>query len=302
MTHTIARAQDRAPADTLTVRPLTPQVGAEILGVDVCEGIDERTFLRIRDALHRHGVIVLREQQLSPATQVRLAERFGPLRVSFYNKYAVPGHPELTVVSNIVEDGRSIGIADAGMLWHTDASYLRTPDAYTLLYAIEVPAPEGAPLGDTLFSSAAAAYEALTEHDRQRLDGLKGVHSFAWHLERKAQAGQLKRAPLSAAQKSETPDVQHPVVRTHPVTARRCLYVTEGHTAAIAGMSTADSDALLAELTAHLARPEFIYRHHWRPGDLVIWDNCTVHHLAVFDYGERRRRLHRTGICGPVPE
>ena len=285
----------------LDIIPLGEAIGAEIKGVDVASGVDDAQFQAVRDALHRHGVIVLRDQHLTSTDQIAFSKRFGSMRVSFYNRYAVPDHPELTVVSNIVEDGRAIGIADAGMLWHTDGSYLRTPDMYTLLYSLEIPQENGRALGDTLFVSSAAAYEALPDVDRRRLEGQRAVHSFAHHLEKKRQSGNLKRAPLTEAQKKETPDVDHPIVRTHPVTGRKCLYVTEGHTASIVGLPEPESAALLERLWAHLKTPAFIYRHTWRVGDLIVWDNCTAHHLAVFDYGERRRRLHRAGISGGVP-
>ncbi|MCC7272023.1 MAG: TauD/TfdA family dioxygenase [Alphaproteobacteria bacterium] len=291
-----------APAATaVTVIPLGAALGAEVKGVDVADGIGEAQFQAVRDALHRHAVIVLRNQHLSPADQIAFSKRLGPMRISFYNRYAVPDHPELTVVSNIVEDGRAIGIADAGMLWHTDASYLRQPDMYTLLYSLEIPHEGGKAIGDTMFVNAAAAYEALPDADKRALEGVRAVHSFTHHLEKKRLLGNLKRAPLTEAQKKETPDVDHPVVRTHPVTGRKCLFVTEGHTASIVGLPEDESAALLERLWAHLKNPAFIYRHNWRVGDLVVWDNCTAHHLAVFDYGDRRRRLYRAGIAGEVP-
>ncbi|MGE0718798.1 MAG: TauD/TfdA dioxygenase family protein [Alphaproteobacteria bacterium] len=296
-----AAVLDAPAAAGLKVTPLTDVIGAEVSGVDVAAGLPEAEFQALRDALHRHAVIVLRGQKLTPAQQIAFSRRVGPMRVSFYNRYAVPDHPELTVVSNIVEDGRAIGIADAGMLWHTDASYLREPDMYTLLYALEVPRDGDRVIGDTMFTNAAAAFEALPDEDRHRLERMRAIHSLVQHIEKKRRLGNLKRAPLTEEQKKEMPDVSHPVVRTHPVTGRKCLYVTEGHTASVVGLPEDESDALLERLWAHLKNPAFIYRHNWREGDLVVWDNCTAHHLAVFDYGDRRRRLHRAGIAGGIP-
>lgn len=285
----------------IRVVQLGPGIGAEVKGVDIAAGVDEKAFARVRHALNAHSVIVLRDQDITPAQQTAFAQRLGDLRVSFYNRYAVPNQPELSVVSNIKQDGVAIGIEDAGMLWHTDGSYLKTPDMYTVLYGIEIPHRDGKPLGNTLFTSAWGVYESLSDNMKARLAGLRAVHSFVHHLDKKASLGKLKRAPLTEKQKAELPDVDHPIVRTHPVTGRLGLFVTEGHTKEIVGMPGEESDALLNELWTHLKNPAFIYTHTWRKGDLIVWDNCAVHHLAVFDYGDIPRRLHRAGLLGPVP-
>lgn len=287
----------------IETRPLSPVVGVELKGYDLSATLDESTTQLLRDALHQHGVLLLRGQRLSPARQVEISRLFGELRTSFYNQYAAPGQPELTVVSNIVEDGRAIGIVDAGSLWHTDASYLSTPDMYTQLYALEVPHDDqGAPLGDTLFVSTAAAYEALPDDMQKKLLDMHAIHSFQHHLAKKNAIGQLKRAPLTAAQKAKTPDVSHPVVRTHPVTGRKSLFVTEGHTASIEGLPPDESQALLEFLWKHVTQPQFMYRHKWAEGDLLIWDNCSTQHLATMDYApHQRRRLYRAGVAGGVP-
>ena len=277
-------------------------IGAEVTGVDVGAGIDEAAMNVVRDALNRHSVIVLRDQHLSPSDQIAFSKRLGEIRTSFYNRYSVPGNPELSVVSNIMKDGEAIGIADAGMLWHTDGSYLKAPDMYTILYGIEIPHRDGKPIGDTIFSSAWAAYEALPEATKKAIAGLRATHSFTDHLEKKKKAKNLKRAPLTEAQKAELPDVDHPIVRTHPITGRACLFVTEGHTSSIVGLESDPSDALLKDLWDQIRKPEFQYRHSWKKGDLLIWDNCAVQHLAVFDYGDTPRRLHRAGVHGSVPD
>lgn len=289
-------------ASIVRVRELGPGVGAEITGVDISVGVDEDTFSQVRDALHEYSVVVLPGQHLTSPEQIAFTKRFGDMRTSFYNRYGVPGHPELSVISNILDDkGEAIGIADAGMLWHTDASYLPRPDMYTLLYGIDIPQAAGKSLGDTVFTSSWRAFEALQPDMQTKLRSLHAVHSFIDHLDKKRRAGNLKRAPLTEKQKAELPDVTHPVVRSHPVTGRPCLYVTEGHTARIEGMGAAESDALLRQLADHLKNPRFHYRHRWTKGDLLIWDNCSAHHLAIFDYGTIPRRLHRAGIHGPAP-
>jgi taurine dioxygenase len=290
-----------SPEPAARIIPLGTPIGAEVSGIDAGSPISDLAMQTLWKALDDYSVVVLRDQEISPASQVALARRLGEMRTSFYNRYSVPGQPELSVVSNIKKDGEAIGIADAGMLWHTDASYLKTPDMYTLLYGIEIPQKAGNALGDTLFSSTWSAYEALPDAVKERIAGARAIHSFADHLEKKRQANNLKRAPLTAAQKAELPDVDHPVVRTHPRTGRRCLFVTEGHTSSIAGLAATESADLLELLWDQIRKPEFHYRHSWRKGDLVIWDNCAVQHLAIFDYGDIPRRLHRAGVMGAVP-
>lgn len=284
------------------VIPGSNGVGATVAGIEIAAGVDQADFKTVLDALHEYSVVVLPGQKLTPETQLAFARRLGELRTSFYNRYGVPGFPDLSVVSNILgEDGQAIGIADAGMLWHTDASYLPKPDMYSILYGIEIPVVDGKPRGDTLFTSSWRAFEALPAEMQARLKRLSAVHSFVGHIEKKRRAGNLKRAPLTEAQKAELPDVLHPVVRTHPVTGRPCLYVTEGHTTKIDGIDEQESDALLNFLGEHLKNPEFQYRHHWTAGDLLIWDNCSAHHLAIFDYGDIPRRMHRAGVLGAAP-
>jgi len=289
----------RAPPQAIAMQA---PIGAEIVGIDVAQGPSESDFQFLRDALHEHSVIVLRGQDITPEQQKSFAEQFGELRTSFYNRYAVAQVPALTIVSNLrSEDGELIGIADAGMLWHTDGSYLKTPDMYTVLYGIEIPHQGDQVLGDTVFASSWGAYDALPLETKRRIEPLRAIHSFTAHIEKKQAKGQLKRAPLTDEQKKNVPDVDHPVVRIHPINGRKCLFVTEGHTSEVLGVDGADSNALLSFLTEHVKKPEFQYRHRWKKGDLVVWDNCAVQHLAVFDYGEIPRRLHRAGISGSVP-
>lgn len=286
----------------LSAQPFCAPIGVEIGGIDLRSPRSQSDEQFLRDALHDRSVMVLRNQDISPREQIDFAARLGELRTSFYNRYGVPEFPALSIVSNIRrDDGEHLGIADAGMLWHTDASYLKTPDMYTVLYGIQIPHKDGKALGDTVFSSTWAAYEALPDDVKRRIDGMRAVHSFSAHIEKKQAKGQLKRAPLTQQQRDALPDVEHPIVRRHPVNGRKCLFVTEGHTSRIVGMPDKEGAELLEYLTEHVKNPRFHYRHSWRPGDLVVWDNCAVQHLAVFDYGDIPRRLHRAGIAGPVP-
>ena len=286
--------------DDPRVVPLTPVIGAEVKGIDVAGGLGDADMTLVRDALHRFSVIVLRDQKLAPPDQIAFAQRLGPLRVSFMKHLAPGGHEALTTVSNIVLDGKPIGLVDAGALWHTDGSYLPVPDMYTALYALEIPERDGKVLGDTLFVSTAAAYDELPLEVKHRISGRKALHSIVHHVKKKAEAN-LKVPPVTDAQRAAMPEVEHPIVRTHPVTGRKCIYATEGHTRAIVGLPEEESDVLLRQLWTHVTRPEFVYRHKWRVGDLLVWDNCATQHLAITDYGDTPRRLHRAGIAGPVP-
>ncbi|MBL8384625.1 MAG: TauD/TfdA family dioxygenase [Burkholderiales bacterium] len=285
----------------MQVVPFDSVIGAEIRGIAIDQGVTPAQYGAVRAALDRHSVVVLRGQTVTPERQKAFAQGIGTLRPLVYSRYSLPGSPEVMVVSNIRRDGEFIGIPDAGSLWHSDGAYLAHPDMYSLLYGIEIPERDGQVLGDTLFTSVWKAHDALPPEVRERIRGRYCVNSFAWHLEKKAALGDLRRAPLTPEQKAATPDVTHPVVRRHPHTGVPCLFVSEAHSVEIVGMPRAESDALLAQLLAHLKAPRFQYRHRWRPGDLVIWDNCAVQHLATFDYGEIPRRMHRTGSFGPAP-
>jgi len=286
------------------LRAMAPALGAEITGLELGTRVTPAAITLVLDALHRYGVIVVRDQHLTPAEQLAFMEKLGPVKKSAYsraNAFSVPGQPDMMVISNIVENGRNIGLMDAGAMWHADGTHMAHPDMYTALYALEVPYRDGKALGDTLFSSVAEAFDALPDALRSRIAGRKAVHSFTHHLEKKRRQGDLRRPPLTDAQKAEYPDVEHPIVAVHPITGRKALFVTEGHTARIAGLSPEESDALLEELWAHIRRPEFIYRHSWKVGDLLIWDNRATQHLAIFDYGDLPRRMHRVETLGPVP-
>ena len=273
--------------------------GAEI-EYDLSRMPDPATFAAIEGAFHDNIVVVFRDQKLSNERHIEFSRRFGPLEVHIVKKYLLPGYPEILLISNVRNAaGEHIGLADAGFTWHTDTSYRRQPSRCSLLYAREVPHDAaGAPLGDTLFASTLAAYEALPQAMKKRLDGLKAVHRYS----SRRRVADSPRPKLTQAQLDETPDVAHPIVRTHPYTGRKTLYVTEGECVGIKGMPDDEALDLIAELDAHCVRPEFIYRHKWRVDDLLMWDNAAAMHLAVCDYALPQRRLmHRTTVIGGVP-
>jgi taurine dioxygenase len=272
--------------------------GAEI-ELDLSAELDDRTFAKIEQAFHDNVVICFRGQQLSNERHIEFSRRFGQLEIHVLKKYLLPNYPEILLISNIKdESGANIGLADAGFTWHTDVSYLKKPSRCSLLYAKEVPFRDGKALGDTLFTNTAAAYEALPQSMRRRLAGLRAIHRYSARM----RVANSPRPKLTKQQLDETPDVAHPIVRTHPWTRRRSLYVTAGECIAIEGLPHDEGVALIEELHAHCLRPEFQYRHKWQLGDLLMWDNATSMHRAICDYELPQRRLmHRTTVAGGVP-
>ena len=287
---------------TIEIVPTGKALGAEIRGVDLSRDVDDATFREIDDAFNRSGVIFFRGQQLDEAQQIRFARRFVELEINVNTEYGLRGYPEMLLLTNAVENGRHVGLADAGITWHTDMSAYAQPPRCSLLYAREIPFDAaGMALGDTIFTSAAAAYDALAPALKEKLAGRRATHSYLAKMNARRKAVGLTRT-VKQEHLDKTPPVAHPVFRTHPVTGRKCLYVTEGECIAIEGCAEDEALALIGELHAHLIRPEFQYRHKWRVGDLLMWDNCSCQHLAVQDYKLPQRRLmHRVTVNGSVP-
>jgi len=269
-------------------------IGAEVRGVDVRRA-DERDLLAVRDAVLRYSVVALRGQELGPEDQIGFLDRLHPLRPRVINDFTLPGHPAITVISNIVEDGRPIGINDAGILWHTDTCFLADPDLFASLYAVEVPSTGG----DTHFVSTAAAYEALTDAQRQRFEGMRVVQSYALSIEKMRDRGLLRRAHSVEQARASMPDVEQPLIKTHPVTGRKVVYANEAFSKAVVGLPADESDAVLSALFEAVTSPPHGYTHRWQAGDLLIWDNIATQHLATFDYGDQRRLLYRVSTAGP---
>lgn len=296
----------------IQVTRLGKHLGAEISGVDLSRPLDDDTFVQVSKAFFDNEVVVFRGQKLTPEQQIAFTRRFGVLEQHVRKESRLPGYPEILVVSNLVkEDGTPIGAQDAGRFWHSDLSYKREPSLLSALYALEVPVKNGTVLGDTEFASTTAAYEALPEDMKKRLQALKNVHSYVYYRNknRKAQreekvrtATEVTEYELSDDQLKAVPDSEAPIVRTHPVTGRKGLFVNEAHTSHIAGLPAAESEALLQKIYAHVVNPEFRYRHHWQAGDLLMWDNAAVQHKATFDYALPLRRLmYRTTVRGTAP-
>lgn len=278
----------------IQVKPTGAALGAEITGADLTKPLDDASFAQIRAAFYQHEVIYFRGQELSDEDHIRFSARFGELRKLKLTSQLHVDHPEIFVISNIKKDGKHIGSYDAGIFWHTDGAYLANPHAVSALRALEVPTVDGRVLGDTNFASTSAAYEALPQSMKNRLEGLQALHSIMQRLTKTLESGIKK--DYNAAVKAD-PEAVHPLVRVHPVNGRKCLYVTEGYTSRILGLPEDESSALIAELSAHCVKPEFTYLHKWQKFDLVMWDDCSTQHKATFDYPASTPRLmHRTTV------
>ena len=280
----------------LDLRPSDSATGAEIYGLDLSQPLSDAAFAEISAAFDRYSVLAFRDQQLTPAQRVALSKRFGKLQINPRSEFNNPGHPEIYTVSNIQKDGKPIGSADAGRYWHSDLCYMEIPTRASLLYAIEVPERDGVTLGNTLFASACAAYDELARRPQAPLRGLRAVNSYNAMFDRKAVEFGI-RPKLTEAEKAKYPkDAIHPVIRTHPVTGRKCIYVCEGYTTHILDIPEGESRELLAVLFAQVTESQNVYRHRWRAGDLLMWDNCAVQHLATFDYAPLHRHMERTTV------
>ncbi|MBT6275747.1 MAG: TauD/TfdA family dioxygenase [Chromatiales bacterium] len=262
--------------------------------IDANGCLDEQTLAAIRTAFYSRAVLCLRGQSLSPDQLLAVARGFGEPDEHFLGHYRHPEHANILLVSNIQADGKNVGFADAGRVWHSDGSYMQTPVAISMLYAIEVPVgDDGQSLGSTRFCSAAHAYDALDSAMKQRIEPLQVLHQVAGR--REAIGTGLKK---DRAHEQAQPDALHPAVRVHSYTARRYLFVNKGECTGISGMKEGDALHLIEELSDCIAQPQNQYVHQWKVGDLLIWDNQAVQHLATFDYAwpEHRRMMHRITI------
>ncbi|MEI2416557.1 TauD/TfdA family dioxygenase [Orrella sp. JC864] len=286
----------QAAAGALSIVPLDGPLGAEVFGLDLANPLPQQAFAAIHRAHLDHHVLVFRDLDITPAQQIAFSRRFGPLQIHVLHQFHLPGHPEILIVSNIKENGQPIGLGDAGHYWHSDLSYKEIPSLGSMLYAQELP-EEG---GDTLFANMHLAWDTLPEPLKRRVQGLQAEHSYLAKYEA-LRARSPWRPKLSEKQLAEVVPAVHPVVRTHPESGRKALFVSEHFTTRIVGLPEDESQALLQELYAHSVKPEHLYRHQWRPGDMVFWDNRSVMHLATGCPDHMRRKLHRTTIEGDKP-
>jgi taurine dioxygenase len=285
--------QQSPSAPALSIHPFDAPLGAEVIGLKLDQALDPADFARIHRAHLDHHLLVFRDQRITPQQQIDFSRRFGPLQIHVLHQFLLQNHPEILLVSNIVENGQPIGLGDAGFYWHSDLSYKERPSLGSMLLAKELPA-EG---GDTLFANMHLAWDTLPAALRQAVDGRFAEHSYLAKYEA-LRARSPWRPKLSEAQIAEVKAVVHPVVRTHPETGRQALFVSEHFTTRITGLPDDESRDLLAQLFAHSVRPEHLYRHQWQAFDMVFWDNRSLMHLATGCPPEMRRHLHRTTIEG----
>lgn len=280
------------------VRRLAGGLGAEIRGVDLGKDLSNATFAGIHDAFLAHSVLVFREQKIDPDHLADFSRRFGPLEEHVIKQFSLKENPNVFIVSNVKEKGKPIGAIRAGQYWHSDGSYQEKPALASLLYALDVPSYGG----DTMFTSMYAAYQELSEPMKRFLEGLRAVHDYTNAWDTFFSRFPDERPPLTEEQRAKVPPVEHPVIRTHPESGRKALFVNPGFTRRIVGLAPDESRAILDFLFRHSVQPHFIYRHHWAPGDLVMWDNRATWHLAVADYDmEERRHMYRTSVMGDRP-
>ncbi len=294
----------------ISVNRLGKHFAAEIAGVDLSVPLDDDTFAQVAKAFFDNQVVVFRDQHLTPEQQIAFTRRFGTLEAHVRKESRLGGHDEIFVLSNKLDaNGKAIGAQDAGRYWHSDLSYKREPSLLSALYAVEVPLKNGVALGNTYFASTTAAYDALSPEMKERLAGLNNVHSYReYRLKNYAAQQEDERRGIRTVQEfaptpeqlASVPDIEVPIVRVHPVTGRKGLFVNEGHTSHIPGVPREESERLLAELYGHITQPEFVYGHSWRVGDLLMWDNVAVQHKATFDYDPLPRLMYRTTVRGPA--
>jgi len=271
-------------------------LGAEVIGLDLSLALATADLARLHRAHLDYHVLVFRDQHITPAQQVDFSRHFGALQIHVLRNFQLPEQPEVLVISNIQQDGKPVGLGDAGHFWHSDLSYKETPSLGSMLHAQELPA-EG---GDTLFANQHAAWDGLPDDLKREVEGLQAEH---WYLARYDELRQRNpyRPQLTQAQIDEVRPVSHPVVRTHPETGRRALFVSEHFTTRILGVSEQRSRELLDLLFDYGTRAEHVYRHQWQPHDMVFWDNRSLMHLAAGCPDHLRRKLYRTTIEGDVP-
>jgi taurine dioxygenase len=279
---------------SMTIRPLGSSFGAEILGFDIGGGGTAEEVALLKQALLDHGLLVFREQEITPPQHIAFSRHFGELEEHVQTRFLLKNHPEIFVVSNVVAGGKDIGAKNCALSWHSDHSYMALPSLGSLFYAVTIPA-EG---GDTCFADMRAAYDDLPAGKKQDLVGLSAVHNYL-----RLQQAQFPDRPLTAEQLAKTPPVAHPIVRHHPESKRKSLFLGGNVIArCLDAVGNELSRDIVMELLEFATQEKFVYTHKYRPGDLVFWDNrCTMHRAAAYDDGTYPRIMHRTTILGDKP-
>ena len=278
----------------IELQSLAPKIGVRVLGIDLSKGCSDDDFTAIYRAFLRHQVLLFPPHELPPAAQVAFGRRFGELQVHVMNQYHADGHPELYRLSNLDANGQPNGKhPDKGTLaWHTDGSWSRVTGQATIIYGEVVP-PEG---GETHFADMYGAYDRLSHAWKQRIAGLRAIHNLDFSRTRRHGIDLM-----TEAQRRERPPVDQPIVRTHPETGRKCLYLGD-HAESIVGMPYDDGRALIDQLNALAIHPDLSYEHRWQPQELLLWDNrCVLHRATGFDVERHGRVVRRCTVLGEVP-
>jgi len=276
------------------LRPLTPHLGAELSGIELSADMDEALFRVVYQAFLRHQVLVFPPRDLPPGDQVAFARRFGEVQVHVMNQYHADGYPELYRLSNLDRNGKPSGHhPDKGTLaWHTDGSWQRVTGQATIIYG-EVMPESG---GETHFCDMYGAYERLSSSWKRRIDGLRAVHNLDFSRNRRH-----GEDPLTEAQRLAKPPVDHPIVRTHPETGRKCLFLGD-HAEYVQDMPYGEGRALIEELNALAVHADLTYEHHWKARELLVWDNrCVMHRATPYDAANEGRVIRRCTVLGETP-
>lgn len=275
----------------MRIVPSGHTLGATIEELDLSQPLHGAVFEQVIRALGEYNVIRFPDQKLSGANLRDFSAQFGKLEINVANAYQEPGIPEVMILSNIVENGKPIGLADAGQDWHTDMSYSRTTAFANVLYGIEIPHRDGRALGPTAFCNMHAAYDGLPAEIRQRLEGMTVLHDFNkfWEMMRRERAS--TRPPLTEAQRKAKPPVSHPIFLTHPLTGRKVLYANPGYSMRINELPEKESEEMLEYLFEHQTKAEYQYVYSWQAGDVVMWEDFGTIHNALPDYGPDEHRL-----------
>jgi len=273
----------------LKISPLCGAIGAEIKDLDLSQDIDESTLTAIKNAFHENIVLLFRKQSLVPEKQINLTKFFGKVEAHpLDSRTGISSHPEVLVIENNAHSH-----APRNDFWHSDISYAECPPLGSILHALEIP---GQGLGDTLFCNMYRVYEGFSPGFRKTLEGLNAIHSAEALVRRNNEPDNNANPILS------TPElVCHPVIRTHPQTRRKALYINPYYTVCFDGWSVEESTTLIEWLTNKATRIENVYRHRWEKGDVLIWDNRCAMHYAIYDYGSKFRLMHRTTAAGDRP-
>jgi taurine dioxygenase len=276
----------------MRVIPSGRSLGAIVEDIDLARPLSADEDRQVVAALGERGVLRFPGQKLDAGQLKRFAAGFGELEVNVASgAYQEPGHPEVMILSNIVENGRPIGLADAGQDWHTDMSYSKTIAFANVLYGIKIPRRNGQPLGNTEFCSMHAAYEGLPSALKTRLQGMTVLHDFSKFWDKMREEKGSKRPPLTEAQKEAKPPVSHPIFLTHPISGRKVLYANPGYSIRINELPQQESEATLEYLFAHQTKPEYRYASRWSEGDVLMWEDFGTIHNAVADYAPDEQRL-----------